>query len=703
MSALIHAEPGTKSNLVGTVQDSATLQPLPMVNVQIRETHMGQATDKNGEFEFNALPGGDYTLEVSRIGYDSQKVRAHLPLRHALTIRLVESFFQMNQVVVTSTRTEKLHRDVPVATEVISKKDIEDSGAQDVGELLMQQSGVSVSSTVTGESVIQVMGMDSRYVLILVDGQPITGKFNNQVSLDQIPTGILKQVEIIKGPNSALYGSEAMGGVINIVTDDAGSKGNYSVFTRYSGGDGVFQPLDRNIGERSLRMNLGRKWKRFSYQADTDYHTAHPNDTNEYILINNLNKLAGHLRLKWQPIESQQFSLDLTNYTDRESSNTQTVNAVTKVRRFNPILNHRWKINSGWSLDHSLRYTTYSRTYEQTRPWGTPVSFDSTGESESEYELNLIHQKNKSTINLGTEINNARYTSNRIVSGEKSLLSRSIFAQLDFWPFKSLNAVLGARTDYNTEAGFVTSPRLALMYKPGHRWTFRGTIGKGFRMPSFMDRYLNWTHEAFGYRIIGNPDLKPETSQGYTLGIEYYHPLVYQVSLMFYRTRFNQMINDYIVEPNVFSYQNIDRVQFTGLEIQGRWTVSHRWLASWGLNYIDNRDMSTGNLVPNTQPYSANVRLSYQWAGNRFKTSLSSKWTGAYYPYEFLPEQGDFQRSTTRRNPFAITDFTFTAKLSSNVNLDCGVNNCSDYTDAVFGPFIGRTYFIEFNINFNGD
>ena len=126
----------------------------------------------------------------------------------------------MNELVVTATRTKKLHDNVPIATEIITKNDIENSGSRNIADLLSQRSGVSLQTSVEGGTVLNILGMDSRYILILMDGQPITGRFNNRVALDQILTSRVIKVEIVKGPNSSLYGSEAMAGVINIITDD---------------------------------------------------------------------------------------------------------------------------------------------------------------------------------------------------------------------------------------------------------------------------------------------------------------------------------------------------------------------------------------------------------------------------------------------------------------------------------------------------
>ena len=195
----------------GRVVDLMTGQPLRAVNVMVVGTGRGDATDEHGNFTIAGLPKADITLFISSIGHEDQRLRLSLPLNVPLIVRLRETFFQMDEIVVTGTRTDKILKDVPVPTEVISRQDILDSGARDMGELLAQRSGATVGAGVDGGTTVNLLGIDARYVLILVDGQPVSGKFNNRINLDQLSTANVDKVEIIKGPSSAVYGSEAMG------------------------------------------------------------------------------------------------------------------------------------------------------------------------------------------------------------------------------------------------------------------------------------------------------------------------------------------------------------------------------------------------------------------------------------------------------------------------------------------------------------
>lgn len=685
--------------VTGVIRAAETGRLLDLVNVTVAGTELGDASDPAGRFSIRNVPAGNHRLNFSHIGYDAFTQVCDITSDTTISVALTEAFFLMNEVVVTSTRTEKIHCDVPVATEVITRKDIDDSGALDLGELLSARSGVSVTTTITGESVISLNGMDSRYVLVLVDGQPVTGKFDGRVSLDQIPTAAVRKVEILKGPNSALYGSEAMGGVINIITEKPETAGRWTISSRFTGSDGRFKPLVPAAGRRNLRLDFRKQIQSVSLGSNIDINAINMDDNNLHINVDNIYKIQTRNQVAWKISDDHSIRIDLNYYTDEENNNTKTVNAQTQVNRFFPVLSHQWKWGSRWDIQEYVRATDYQRNYTQVRPWGTPVLFDNTKEIERELEINAVRTGERLTMNVGTEISTDKYSSNRIAGKTQIRKAVSLYGQLDFWLFPVVNAVVGMRLDRNNEVGTVINPRLAFLVRLGERWKLRTSVGRGFRMPTFLDQYIDWTHDAFGYRIEGNPNLKPEQSLGYTVGLDYYHPRVYQISIMLYGTRFNQLINDYVAAPNVFSYRNLDRVQNSGLEIQGRWQISQQMTASWGVNYVDNRDLETNQLIPNTKPFT----MSFQWSGqdrsgNR-EVAINAKFIGSYFTSEYIPELGDFNRSKTPRRPFTLVTVTTGWHIVGQITVKGGIANAMNITDDIHGPFIGRQYFLELIIN----
>lgn len=690
--------------LIGRVVDLATGQPLIGVNVMVIGTHRGDATDMEGRFTIAGLPPGNITLLTSAIGYEDARTSVQLPRRDPLDIRLRETFFQMDEIVVTGTRTEKVFRDVPIATEVISRQDILDSGARNMGELLEQRSGVTVNPGVEGGQTVNLLGIDSKYILIMVDGQPVTGKFNNRISLDQISTTMVDKVEIIKGPSSAMYGSEAMGGVINIITNRRLSAAPLAVRSRFTGSREGWNPFYLDHGKRDLRLNFDQDWKNLRLQLDVDGLWANVDKSIKYIDVDRYQKLALRSDLTWQIAPAHVLSFWLNRFGTTEENllrSQDLVTATTEVERTTVLMEHRWQVTPALHLKTVGRQDRYGRQFSRLDEGAS-----TTRENETEAEVNLVYETTTVTVNAGAELGRDVYRNERVSGGSHERALVGVYLQAEWQLPPDLTLIAGGRGDDNDEIDDpIFSPRLAAMYSLGEHWKLRASWGEGFRMPSFMDRYMDWSHLQYGYAIIGNPDLMPETSEGVNLGLEYYLPGLYQVTVTVYHNRFDDMIDDFMLEPGLFTYKNVGQVHFNGLEIQGRWNVSRSWLASWGYNYVNNRivksqDLPEGEPVPNTQPHMATVRLSHKHPGGRLSHALKTKLIAPYQASSFDPELGRYVGKEHAPQP--VVDYDARLRLVGWLTLGVGVQNVLDYRDDEFGPFIGRTFYLELETTFKG-
>ena len=699
------------ADISGRVIDAASGEPVINANVIVERINTGAATDINGNFTINNLPLGTNTIFISHIAYEDKRLSVKAGHGDPLIIKLSETFFQLNEVVVTGTRTEKIHQNVPVTTEIISKKDINDSGTLDLGELLNQRAGVAVTSSVEGGAVVNLMGIDSRYILILVDGQPITGKFNNRVSLEQIPTSIIEKIEIIKGPNSSLYGSEAMGGVINVITNKLISGFKVSARFRQSGDlttmlvngeKQLFGP--RNGKTTNLQTNLGYGNKTFAGRINLDYTFAQPNDIATHISVDEINRFSMGGELTYNITSRFKLHSKYNLYHSLEESHSSAMNAATKLNRNNLLTDISYKPSQSLEIQAIGRWADYYRHYDQIRPWNVATkiyeSRDTTTADDLEFKLIGIYSKGNSTLNVGFEQGVTSYAGERRGVGDHSMTTSSMYGQLEFSPFAKTILVLGTRWDDNDEITPVISPRLAAMYALTERWKLRAAYGRGYRQPSFMERYIDWYHAGIGYSVLGNIDLKPERSAGGNIGVEFYHPGEYHVSLMVYYTKFYDMIDDFIYAPNVFSYRNINEVRYTGIEFQNRWKISNQWLASWSYNFVDNRNVETDSLLSNTQPHTGNVRLSYQGKKSKLSGSVKVKLVGPYYPEEFNTDVDDFVRATVKRKTFGLVDLDVKYAVTRYAKLAVGSQNILDYTDDKYGPFIGRRIYAEITTEF---
>ena len=679
--------------LNGKVYSTKTGEGIPDVNLYIPSQKLGVATLEDGSFSLNYFPENNLILRVSHIGYASKRITLKKNIED-LTLALEEIFFNMEEVVITSTRSNKIHNNVPIATEIITKKEINDSGALNVADLLTQRSGVALKTSVEGGSSLHILGLDSRYILILIDNQPITGKFNSRVALDQIPTSQIKNIEIIKGPSSSLYGSEAMAGVVNIITNDQHQSKSLNLKYRYGNSEYNIKNEGLDYGSGSLKLNGATQIKGLNLLFNAELENIKADKAIQQIDIDNIYKQSILTNISWNNSDKHKYSMREIFYNHKENGTSTLMETNTHILRNNFAITHNWLLNNKFSLSHSLQHQIYERKYLQSRPYNNDnVTDDKTTEQSIEYESIIQKKINDGEINFGLEVSQSYYTSDRVKSGKQIISTNSIFGQYDKYIMENLNIILGTRLDKYSEHDIVFSPRFGLMYLFMEHWKIRATWGKGFRAPSFMERFIDWNHIQFGYQVLGNPDLKPERSEGYTIGFEYYDYSHYQMSVMMYYNEFSNLIEDFALQPGLLSYNNINKAVYKGIEIQNRWEISNTLTSSWGLNIIDNKD-GDGNEIPNTQTHSSYAYINYQHPHLKYSLSTNIKWIGASTTHEYDPNSGIY-KSTGEIAEHFIIDGNIKTIFGNLMDLIVGIKNIGDYTNTEIGPFIGRSFYLE--------
>ena len=680
--------------VTGRVFDSSSKNPISNVNIYFPKEKVGATTDLNGNFQIEYKFDFPTTMEVAHIGYQTLYQTIDKNSSIGIDLALKKTFIKMDELVVTATRTKKLHKNVPIATEVINKSEIKRSGATNIADLLAQRSGVSLQTSVEGGSVLNLLGLDSRYILILVDGQPINGKFNNRVSLDQIQTYNVDKIEIVKGPSSSLYGSEAMAGVINIITTNELFEKSYDFSVRANNTENNVRNDGFGSGSSYLNFKINQPFKNLNMSLNVNLQEINRDQSIELIEIDLLKKQFLESILSFNVFENHDLSFKVNTYDQSESGKSKLMVTNTKIQRNNLSFSHAFK-----NYTQTITSSTYKRNYLQNRPWGELERDDLTKESFVEYEGLFTKKIGKTDINSGIEIHSASYSSDRIKDGNQSILNKSIFLQTSFDVVEKFNFIIGIRNDDFSEYSSVINPRIGMMYSIDKNWKLRTAWGKGFRAPSFMERFIDWNHAQFNYSVQGNSQLKPEISNGTTLGVEYTDPSRHQISLMLYHTDFSNLINDYVIQPGLLSYQNIESATFSGLELMHQWKVSNYFNSRVSINWLDNRD-EKNNPIPNTMPLSINGNLSY-FNDNNVRTTFIVKWVAPYLPQEFDPSKGIFVNADKKLNGYAIIDLTGSKVFYDFINVRFGINNLTNYIDNRFGPFVGRSAFLEFSTNIN--
>lgn len=688
--------------LKGTVLNQKSGKPIPLVNVYDSFSEIGEITDSEGKFSIILKDQKTAKLAFSHIAFDDYN-QNFINSQSNLTIRLHETLIQLDDIVITSTRNGYLLRDVPIATEVIGKKEIIESGATTVNDLMQQRAGVSMSTNVDGGAIFNMLGLDSRYILILKNGQPITGQFNNRVDLSHISTNRLKKIEITKGPGSAIYGSDAMGGVINIITEEFNSASNFNMSYRASSfGDTPNQISNEPINS-IIKSSASIPFNNFNFSTDITYQHFLKGQEFEYISADQIYKTNFNNKLKWNlkphtiKIFHQKYS-QIDEGATRLSNGTIIYKNETNINRNQITFNHKWNLKDNSFLEQRIRNAKYKREYKVTNDDGSASTDDITEEKNVEYELLFNHSFSHYIYNGGIEFSRPEYRSDRITGGAQQKDIFGFFNQVAWNISKKINLVSGLRFDTYGDTT-VVSPRLALSFKDNKRWTYRLSYGHGFRAPSFMESLIDWQHLQFGYTVKGNPDLKPEVSRGLTIGAEYSNQNNFQLSTLLYHNTFSNLIKDYAIQPGLLSYENIEKAYFTGIDILAKWVVSNQLSSSFTFNYVKNED-DDDNQIPNTIPLSLGGKLSYAPGIQKLLFVLNIKGIGEYNPQEFNPSTGGYQSSDQVVDSYLTFNAQFIYKIKPGYKIIFGSKNIGNHTNQTFGPYIGRTAYFEINTNY---
>lgn len=679
--------------------------PLPFSSVAILHTNQGCVSDENGVFELNGFQPGRYKLRISHIGYDTKEIGIEVTNHNIsdLTVKLRRNLLELNQIVVTATRTERIYQESPVPTMILSNREIKESGSSDVAGLLSDRLGLDLRFGRSGGLSAEIQGADPKYALILIDGEPVIGRFDNRVELGALSASKIDRIEIVKGPGSAMYGSEAMSGVINIITKDA-------VEPVELGGELKTGSQDLRTGNAQLGLRKPY-WKIFLTGSFYQQGQAPQRD---YITLSGVDSYE--TGLKWTRLlnggSDSKFDVGLNFSSHSETSKDVAVRYETLLERWDvrPTLKIRYR---PWAdVKFKSRVAEYRREYNvYVRRTGFHLEEQSNATTERIYSTGLEYWRqftDSYEASFGLAFQTSQFQANRISWGKQIESSQwSIFAQSE----RKFNAVwllsFGARYDRNDNFGDAFAPKVAVMWRPTDEWKVRGSIGKGYRSPSWVELFLTFPHPAVGYTAFGNSSLKQETSIGYNLGFEYLYHNRLLCTVNGFLNEFRNKIDDYAVSPNVLSYKNVGNSFSGGGEITFKWYVSRQLHFSSGYQWLKVYDRDEKIELPHNR-HSANVRLESKFKDDGVVLSLRSRiWQRFERRYDL--RIGDYTQELNKVSPKPLMDATLTFKgtliqPTSNwrdLSLSVGGTNLLDYTNTIYGPFTGRRWFVTLGWKYN--
>ena len=668
----------------GRVTDASTGAPIAGAVVTILgadDSSMHEMrTGADGGWRIGAgTSAGGAMLRVRAIGYVQRTLGlARLEVAEAaLEIALTPVASRLDQVVVTAARREQRLADVAVTTEVVSRREIEQSGASDLAAVLTEQTGIQFQAGHPTGAGVMLQGIGSERVLVLLDGQPLVGRLSGNFDIARLPTSIIERVEIVKGPQSTLYGSEAMGGVINIVTRDVPAAAWSAEAALLAGTEGRLDGHARGTLQRSRlagSLDLGRRAVERAPGVALEHGAM-------------AERLDAAAKLRWSPGGSTAVDASLLALDERQrwwngtqysfADNTSLAGRVGASMRLG-----RHRLASSLHISHFDHLSRASR-YEQ------PIA--GTGDRQTqrlaEAEVLLNATVADHPIDIGLEAKQDYITSSdgRIAGGTRTLHSVEPFAQLELARGRWTIAP-GARLTWNEQWGAHATPKLALRWAATSSLVLRASAAAGFRAPDFKELYFDFTNDGAGYAVHGNPDLRPEHSRNVTAGAEWTASRLYARAQLFWNE-----LRDFIEtrplsddgEFTVYGYGNVDRGRTRGIELETGMTAgAARADASWSL--LDARDGERGLPLLGRPRQSARLTLGYSVPFG-LRASITGLHTGR------TPMRRDERGAvTSERDAFTRVDVRLAQALPLDLELVAGADNLLDARPSAWAGSVGR-------------
>ncbi len=580
--------------------------PLEAANVYLRGTVMGAATNDQGNFEIINAPAGNFILTISMIGFQLHEIPISVEEKTVDLgmVNLQAIALQSQPIIVTAGRQEQLLQDVSVSVGNVTSEEIEYRNAVSVNDALQYVSGLNLTGSqinIRGSSGYS-RGIGSR-VLMLLDGIPYMTGDTKETKFESLQINQVDRIEIVKGAGSALYGSSAIGGVINIISKKIDPEPSLNV--QLYGGSYADPYYSQWKWTDRTRLFSGIKFAYSNKPGKIGFRIGASHDQNDSYKKNDWMKryyLSGMMTIDISPFQELRIS---TTYMARNSANflywKNLSNALVPPddQLNDEVEAQRWHVSADYRhvLDHDRFYTAKVL-------WFRNRFDDNIGEEENlegnqsvsdywdgEFQYNFTQGKHQLT--LGVETNASRVSSN--IFSDKTGQSGAIFVQDEFKWKKFLAVIPGFRVDYfsleNVGNDFQINPKIGIVYKPWEGSAFRGSAGRGFRAPSIAEVFTNTT--ASGLKVIPNLDLKPERSISGELGYNHFLGKKIFFDFAIFYNRFWDLIEGTFNNEANIQFQNITNARSIGCEIDFSLSAwDDRIYYKFGYTFVDAREIN---------------------------------------------------------------------------------------------------------------
>jgi outer membrane receptor for ferrienterochelin and colicins len=738
----VHAQPGRSILVLEEDGDKPVSGVEITVDFRPEGPYFSGKSDSAGFFRFTQT--GAFKLVVFDVNEYYQKISStYSGSENAITVRLKKTDVAIDQVTITGLGGPRATTRNPYMVRTITREKIARMGSQNLGEVLQNETNIQLGQDqVLGTSAI-MQGIGGQDIKILVNGIPLIGRVNGNIDVSQIPVSNIERVEIIEGPMSVVYGTDALGGVINIITrTPAGGK--------LSGRVNAFHDNLKNYNlDVAVNTRLSKSTP-LTFNAGRHFFTGRDFDptTRSYDWKPKTKYFADGSLFFNNKSSTHRFSSNFYNekLTDRSEAefNLSTVtgyNSFYHTTRFDNSSHSVFKMDKHRRFEWQNAFNYYTRaknTVKRDLVSGLEVPYRP--EDQDTIQFTLLNSRGiysyynpgeKWNWLAGYDFSQEKGYGKRIPVDRPGITDAAVFGALEYFPNSTLEIRPSLRVLYNSRFGNTAFygifgdrlklapliPSLQMKYNMSEHLTFRGSYSKGFRAPSLKE--LNFYFVDINHNIHGNEDLKAETSDNFILSFDYRHKLPGNKGTVFNFSLFNNIIRNKInlalvdARTNYYTYINIGRFRSQGLNVNFEFfTPRINWGTSLSVinvfDLLQQADTVSQKFYLNGQ---VSFNMAYKIPSHNMSVSLFSRYTsptnGYTENYQRYRISGYYLLDLTVQKSFAkipvslnfgvknllgVTSVNSSRTVSSNPHSQDGFNvNISP----------GRTVFIQMAYQFN--
>lgn len=650
MAMLFATAISAQNTFTGNVRDTIKNEPLAGVSVQLKGTKNITVTNKEGAFTLNNIPSGSQIIIFSSAGYEAFEQSLVFPLESgaapaAIALNAAEE--DMEEVIVASTRTSRTIANTPTRVETIDLEEIDEKSNMrpaNVSMILHESTGIQVQQTsaTAGNASVRLQGLDSRYTQLLKDGYPSFGNFASGLSILEIPPLDLKQVEIIKGPASTLYGAGAIAGVVNFVSKAPKEKAEYSFIINQS-----------NVGQTNIGGYASQKFKKVGYTllALGNFQQAYDVDKDDFTELPKSKDLTLHPKLFLYPSEKTTISIG-NSFTKGErtggdvevvkgdASLLHTYFEKNKTLRNTATLDVSQKLNAAAKIIFKSSFSYFDR--EISVP-----NFTFKGANKNIFtDLSYAGNGKGQTLIAGINFINDNFSQKGIIVTPAlnfTTTTGGAYVQHTWDLTEKLKLESGLRTDvvhysndnYSRTEVFVL-PRISALFKFTDKWSSRLGAGLGYKTPTAFTEQT----ETIQYRnVLPLNNVKSEQSYGGTADVNFRTTLgadfSFSINQMFFYTLIK---HSSVLRQNItgdYEFANTDKNVFsTGFETNAKLIFKENFKLFAGYTFTHaEADYLPGNkFMPLLPKSKVNLALVYEKERD-LKLGLEGYFTDRQYLY----------------------------------------------------------------------